>query len=261
MSSPRPLEGKVALVTGSGRGIGAGMAHAFAEAGAALALTARTSSEIESVAAEIRAAGGRAIAVQADLTDVAQLPGLIERTVAELGSLDILVNNAGGAMSPAFLDTSIELIESMFHLIVAVPFELARLATPHMLGRPDACIINILSPGAFHAPRGNLAYYVSKAALAHMTRLMAADLGPRIRVNAITPGPTKTPALDKVFEQHPEMREAAMRATRMRRMGTPEDVGAAAVFLASSAASFITGALLPVNGGEVEEMRSISPDL
>jgi 7-alpha-hydroxysteroid dehydrogenase len=261
MNPPRSLEGKVALVTGSGRGIGAGMARAFAEAGAAVALTARTSAEIEAVAAEIRAGGGRAIAVQADLTDVAQLPGLIERTVAELGGLDVLVNNAGGATSPAFVDTRIELIESMFHLIVSVPFELARLALPHMLERPGASIINILSPGAFRAPRGNLAYYVSKAALAHMTRLMAADLGPRVRVTAITPRPTETPALEKVFEEHPQMREAAMRATRLRRMGTPGDVGAAAVFLASPAASFITGALLPVNGGEVEEMRQISPDL
>jgi 7-alpha-hydroxysteroid dehydrogenase len=261
MNSPHSLEGKVALITGSGRGIGAGMARAFAKAGAAVAVTARTATEIEAVAAEIRASGGRAIAISADLNDVAQLPGLIERTVAELGGLDVLINNAGGAMSPAFVDTRIELVESMFHLIVAVPFELARLALPHMLDRPGASIINILSPGAHRAPRGSLAYYVSKAALAHMTRLMAADLGPRIRVNAIIPGPIETPALQKVFEERPEVREAAMRATRVRRLGTPEDIGAAAVYLASPAASFVNGALLPVNGGEVEEMRPVSPDL
>jgi 7-alpha-hydroxysteroid dehydrogenase len=261
MNNPHSLDGKVALITGSGRGIGAGMARAFAKAGAAVALTARTATEIEAVAAEIRAGGGRAIAIPADLNDVAQLPGLIERTVAELGGLDVLINNAGGATSPAFVDTRIELVESMFHLIVAVPFELARLALPHMLDRPGASIINILSPGAHRAPRGNLAYYVSKAALAHMTRLMAADLGPRIRVNAIIPGPIETPALQKVFEERPEVREAAMRATRVRRLGTPEDIGAAAVYLASPAASFVNGALLPVNGGEVEEMRPVSPDL
>jgi 7-alpha-hydroxysteroid dehydrogenase len=261
VSAALPLDGKVALVTGSGRGIGAGMARAFAQAGADLALVARTTSEIEEVAAEIRGLGRRAIAITADLSDLAQLPGVIDRTVAELGGLDILVNNAGGSMSPAFVDTTVDFIESKFRLIVTSPFELVRLALPHMLQRPGASVINILSPGAFNAPRGNLAYYVCKAALAHMTKLMAADLGPKVRVNAITPGPTETPALQKIFDERPEIRDVAMRAVRMRRMGQPEDIGAAAVFLASPAASFITGALLPVNGGEVEEPRPVSPDL
>lgn len=255
------LAGKVALVTGSGRGIGAGIARKFAEAGAAVAVTARTSDEIEAVAADIRSAGGQAIAIRADIGDPAQLPGLIERTVAELGGLDILVNNAGGGTSPAFVDTPYQLLESQFHLIVAMPFELARLALPHLLERPGACIINTLSPGSYKAPRGNLSYYVAKAALAHMTKLMAADLGPRVRVNGIIPGPVETPALQKIFDGRPEIRDAAMRSTRMRRLGLAEDIGYAAVYLASPAAAFVTGALLPVNGGDVEEMRPVSPDL
>ena len=255
------LEGKVALVTGSGRGIGAGIARKMAEAGAAIAVTARTSSEIDKVAAEIRAGGGRAVAIPADIADAKQLPGLVERTVAELGGLDVVVNNAGGAMSPAFVDTRYELLEDHFHLIVSMPFELSRLALPHLLERPGASIINILSPGAYRAPRGNLSYYVAKAALAHMTRLMAADLGPKVRVNGIIPGPIETPALSKVFEERPEIREVAMNATRVRRLGMPEDVGLGAVYLASDAASFITGALMPINGGEVEESRPVSPDL
>ncbi|SDC42224.1 7-alpha-hydroxysteroid dehydrogenase [Sphingomonas sp. YR710] len=255
------LAGKVALVTGSGRGIGAGMARKFAEAGAAVAVTARSSDEIEAVAADIRAAGGQAVAIRADIGDPTQLPGLVERTVAELGGLDILVNNAGGGTSPAFVDTQYQLLESQFHLIVAMPFELARLALSHLLDRPGACIINTLSPGSYKAPRGNLSYYVAKAALAHMTKLMAADLGPRVRVNGIIPGPVETPALQKIFEGRPEIRDAAMRSTRMRRLGLAEDIGFAAVYLASPAAAFVTGALLPVNGGDVEEMRPISPDL
>jgi 7-alpha-hydroxysteroid dehydrogenase len=255
------LEGKVALITGSGRGIGAGIARVFANAGAAIAVTGRTKSEVEATAAEIKAAGGRAIAVSIDFNDVSKLPGLIERTVSELGGLDILINNAGGATSPAFLDTRIELLESMFHLIVAVPFELARLSVPHMLKRSGASIINTLSPGAYKAPRGDLAYYTVKAGLAQMTKLMAADLGPRIRVNAIIPGPVETPALTKLFEARPEFREMANNVTRMRRIAAPEEIGLAALYLASPASAFVTGVLLPVDGGLVDELRPVSPDL
>jgi 7-alpha-hydroxysteroid dehydrogenase len=255
------LEGKVALVTGSGRGIGAGIARKFAEAGASIAVSGRTSDEIEAVAAEIRKAGGKAVAIRCDISDPEQLPGLVARTVAELGGLDIIVNNAGGAMSPAFVDTTYQLLESHFRLIVSMPFELARLALPHMLERPGANIINILSPGAYSAPRGNLAYYVAKSALTQMTKLMAADIGPRIRVNGIIPGPIETPALAKVFEAKPEIRQVAMQAARVRRLGVPEDVAMGALYLASSAASFVTGSILPIDGGRVEETRAVSPDL
>jgi 7-alpha-hydroxysteroid dehydrogenase len=261
MSRDLPLAGKVALVTGSGRGIGAGIARMLAEAGAAIALTARTASEIDAMAEELRAAGGRAVAIPCDLNDIDALPNLIERTVAELGGLDILVNNAGGGTSPAFVDTRVDDIEKHFHLIVSVSFELSRLALPHMLERPGASIVNILSPGSYKAPRGQLAYYISKAALAHMTKLMAADLGPRVRVNAIIPGPTQTPALQKIFEANPAIYDTARNSTRMRRLGMPEEIGRGVVYLASEDASFITGVLLPIHGGDVEEGRMMSPDL
>jgi 7-alpha-hydroxysteroid dehydrogenase len=256
MGDNLPLRGKVALVTGSGRGAGAGIALAFAEAGADVALTARTTTEIEAIAAEVRAMGRRAIAVTADVSDLGQLAGLIERTVSELGGLDILVNNAGSASSPAFVDTTVEHVKAKFRLIVSAPFELARLALPHMLTRRGASIINILSPGVCRAPSG--AYYISKAA---MTERMAADLGPKIRVNAIIAGPTETPALPKLMEERPDVRQAVAGAVRMRRIGTPADIGAAAVFLASPAAAFITGALMPVDGGEVEEPTPVSAGL
>jgi 7-alpha-hydroxysteroid dehydrogenase len=253
------LKDKVAIVTGSGRGIGAGIARVFADAGAAVAVTGRTTSEVEATAAAIRAKGGRAIAITVDITDKSQLPAVIDRTVAEFGGIDILVNNAGGSMSPAFLDTKMEQIESLFRLIVAAPFEISRLAVPHMLKRPGASIINILSPGVTRFPRGNLAYYTVKAALGQMTKLMAADLGPKIRVNGITPGPVETPALVKIMQEKPEVREAAMRATRMRRFAKSEEIGYAALYLCSPAATFVTGSILPVNGGEVEEQRG-TPD-
>ncbi len=148
MTVEMSLEGKVALVTGSGRGIGEGIARKFAEAGAAVVVTGRTSEEIDAVAADIRAAGGKAIAIRCDIADPEQLPGLVSQTVAEFGGLDIIVHNAGGAMSPAFVDTTYQLLEEHFRLIVSMPFELTRLALPHLLARPGANIITILSPAA-----------------------------------------------------------------------------------------------------------------
>jgi len=255
------LEDKVALVNGGGRGIGATIARAFAEAGAAVAVTARTADEVEAVAAGIRSRGGQSVAVVADLADASRLPGVIDRTVGELGGLDVLVNNAGGGTSPPFVDTRIEHLEAAFHMNVAVPFELARLALPHLLERPGASIINMSSVGARKAPRGHLTYHTAKAALAQMTRLMAADLGPRVRVNALLPGPVETAALAGVLEGRPQLRELLIERTRMRRIGTPDDIAYAAVYLASSAASWVTGVLFDINGGEVDELMAVAPDL
>ena len=244
------LDGKVALITGGGRGIGATIARVFSDAGAAVAVTARTASEVEAVASEIEGAGGRAIAIPADLFAVDQLPRIIDRTVAAFGGIDVLVNNAGAGGSPPFVDTRIEDLERSFHLMVAVPFELARLALPSMLERPGASIINMTSVGAYRSTRGNLAHHTAKGALAQLTRLMAADLGPRIRVNALVPGAVETPGLHEVLEQRaPEMRQLIIDRTRLRRTGTPEDVAYAAVYLASPAASWVTGTLLDINGG------------
>jgi len=255
------LKGKVALVTGSGRGIGAGIARKFAQAGASVAITGRTAAEVEATAAEIRDAGGRAAGFPTDIGDASSLPGLIDAIVAEFGGLDILVNNAGGGLSSAFVDTTIDELEGHFHLLVSISFELARLALPQLLSRPGASIINILSPGSNKATRGNLSYYVAKSALQHLTKLMAADLGPKVRVNAIIPGPIETPALQQVFAARPEIHQVALNSTRLRRLGRPDEIGYGAVYLASEAASFVTGAILPIHGGDVEELRQISPDL
>jgi 7-alpha-hydroxysteroid dehydrogenase len=256
------LEGKIALVTGGGRGIGATIARVFTDAGAAVAVTARTASEVEAVATEIQEAGGRAIAIPADLGDIDQLPGIIDQTVGAFGGLDVIVNNAGAGGSPSFVDTRIEDLLRSFHLMVAVPFELARLALPHMLERPGSSIINMTSVGAYRATRGNLAHHTAKGALATLTRLMAADLGPKIRVNAIVPAAVETPGLREVFEKRaPEMRQVIIDHTRLRRTGTPEDIAYAAVYLASPAASWVTGTLLDINGGPVDEIMPASPDL
>jgi 7-alpha-hydroxysteroid dehydrogenase len=131
-----------------------------------------------------------------------------------------------------------------------------------MLERPGASIINMTSVGWYRSTRGNLAHHTAKGALAQLTRLMAADLGPKIRVNAIVPAAVETPGLREVFEKRaPEMRQTILDHTRLRRMGTPEDIAYAALYLASPAASWITGTLLDINGGPVDEIAPVAPDL
>ena len=261
-SNPFSLTGKVALITGGGRGIGKGIALAFADAGAAVALVARTKEQVDSVAAEITASGGRAMATAADITDLGLHAGLIERTIGEFGGLDTVVNCAGGGdLWSAFLDETADQLESAFHFNVAVPFELVRIAVPHLLERPGASVVNIVSGAINLQTRGHLAYDASKGALFYATRSMAASLSPRIRVNGIMPGIIDTEAMQAVVAQREGVLEMLVGRTRMRRLGTPQDIGLAAVYLASPAASWLTGVLLDVDGGTVGEMNSQFPDL
>jgi 7-alpha-hydroxysteroid dehydrogenase len=256
------LEGRAALITGSGRGIGEAIARAYSEAGAAVALVARTESEIEAVASDIRTAGGKAIALPADVTDLAQLPGLIEKTVAAFGGLDILVNNAGGEITPPFLDTRVEHLKAAFHFNVAVPFELSRLAVPHLLERDGACIINMSSCVAGKQVRGHLAHHVGKAAEVQLTLSMAADLGPRIRVNALLPAQVETLKFREYLDTTGrDLRNTLHEHTRMRRNAMPEDIAYAAVYLASPAASWVTGLPFVIDGGAVDEIIPMGPDL
>jgi 7-alpha-hydroxysteroid dehydrogenase len=257
------LEGRVALITGGGRGIGEAIARGFAQAGAAVAVVARTTAEIDRVAAEIEAIGGRAFACTADVSDVGVLPNLVDSTVAALGGLDILVNNAGGGDEwRPFLDTTVDQLEAAFHFNVSVAFELARLSVPHMLERSGSSIINMSSIALLKSARGHIVYDAAKGALHSITRSMAADLGPRIRVNAIMPGATETPALRTLLASRaPEMRQQLIDRTRLRRMCTPADIANTAVFLESDAASFITGKYFEVDGGPVDEISQRFPDL
>ena len=256
------LRDKVALITGGGRGIGEGVARAFVEAGATVALVARTPEQVEAVAANIRSNGGKAIALTADVTDLDALPGLVEKTVAEFGGLDILVNNAGGEISPPFLDTRPQHLIDAFHFNAVVPFELSRHAVPHLLERPGASILNMCSDIVGIQTRGSLAHHTGKAAEAQLTLSMAADLGPKIRVNALLPAQVETPKLQEFMNvKAPNLREILIKNTRMRRNATPQDIGYAAVYLCSPAASWITGSLFRMNGGLVQEHGTKFPDL
>jgi 7-alpha-hydroxysteroid dehydrogenase len=255
------LDGKVAIVVGGGRGIGEGIARTFADAGASLALVSRTAEQAQSVADDLTATGTNAIVVPTDVNDLAALPNIVDRTVAELGGVDVVVYSAGGGYEwRHYPEMTVEDLERSFHFNVAVPFELSRLAVPHLLERPGASIINITSITTKWALRGHLVYEVAKAGLNQLTRSLSADLGPRIRVNAILPNAVETPSLKQVFDDNPGMRDSLNDLIRLRRTGTPADIGNAALYLASEAGSWVTGVLLEVSGGPVDSASQF-PDL
>jgi len=244
------LTDRVAVVTGAGRGIGAATALALAEAGADVLISARTQDELAKVVREVEAAGRRAVAVPADLTDLDAVAGLADAAAGAFGRLDIVVNNLGGAMPRPFLATKPRHLANAFGFNVATAHSLTAAAVPHLLNSPDraGAVINVSSVVGRVAGRGYLAYGTAKAAVAHYTRLAAADLAPRIRVNAIAVGSVQTSALDIVLTDD-ELRGQMERATPLGRIGEPEDVAAAVVFLTSPAGGYITGKVLEVDGG------------
>jgi 7-alpha-hydroxysteroid dehydrogenase len=249
------LDGKVAVITGAGKGIGAAIAVEYASAGADVALTARTASDLEEVAAAVRAQGRRAHVLPGDVNDLGIVARLVDETVGELGGIDIVVNNAGGSVSHPFLDTTVDQLEHSFHFNIFVPFELSRLAVPHMLERGGGVIVNIGSVAGKKAVRGTLAHSLTKAAMAQLTRLMAADLAPRVRVNAVLPGAIETDSLKRYLEaMDPKMRETMIERTPMRRNGLPEDIAHAALYFAAPASEWVTGKLLEVDGAAAEDL-------
>lgn len=244
------LDDRIALITGGGKGIGAATAEALADAGADVAVTARTATDVERVAAAVRARGRRALAVPGDVNDLGFLASLVERTVGELGGLDVVVNNAGGSVSKPLLETTVEALEHAFHFNVLSPFELVRLSVPHLLERGGGSIVNIGSVAGRNAPRGSFTHSLMKASVSQMTRLMAAELSPKIRVNAVLPGAIETASFTTWLEKMPdEVLQQMIAATPMRRNGVPDDVAAAVLYFAAPASSWVTGKLLDVDGG------------
>lgn len=243
------LDDKVAVITGGGRGLGAAMALAFAEVGADVVIASRTQSELDAVAEKIRATGRRAHTVAADLAHPEVTAQLAGQAVEAFGRLDIVVNNVGGTMPNTLLTTSTKDLKDAFTFNVVTAHALTLAAVPLMLEHSGGgSVINISSTMGRLAARGFAAYGTAKAALAHYTRLAALDLCPRIRVNAIAPGSILTSALD-VVASNDELRKPMEKVTPMRRLGDPDDIAAAAVYLASPAGSFLTGKTLEVDGG------------
>ena len=241
------LTDRVVMITGAGRGIGAGCAQACAEAGAHGALTARTVSQLEEVGDEVRAQGRKALIFPADVNDLDTLEAFVAATIEEFGRIDTVINNAGGSMPAPFMDTSTEMFEKAFHFNVTTAFSLSQHALPHLL-ETGGSIVNISSTMGRIRERGFVAYGTAKAALAHMTRLMAADCAPRVRVNAIAVGSVATSALEIVLTNE-DLRKEMTETTPLRRLGEVQDIAAGVVYLASDAASYITGKILEIDGG------------
>ena len=246
------VDGRAAVVTGAGRGLGAAAAVALAEAGADVVISARSEEQLAKVAQEIEAAGRRAVVVPADLSDLDAVAGLAEAAVSAFGRLDFVVNNVGGAMPRPFLDTAPRHLSRAFEFNVATAHSLTRAAVPHLLAAAEdgttSAVINITSTVGRVAGRGYLAYGTAKAALAHYTRLAAADLAPRIRVNGIAVGAAATSALDIVVSDD-GLRQQLEHSTPLARIGDPREVAAAVVYLAAPSGGYLTGKILEVDGG------------
>lgn len=248
MSAAFRLDGQAAVVTGAGRGIGAATALALAESGVDVVISARTEADLEAVAEQVADRGRRAVVVPADLRDLDAVAGLAERAKAEFGRLDIVVNNVGGSMPNAFLKTKPEHLAKAFSFNVLTAHALTLAAVPLMLENGGGSVVNISSVVGRVSGRGYLAYGVAKAALAHYTRLAAADLSPQIRVNAIALGSAETSALDFVLADD-GMRGQLEDNTLLRRIADPGEVAATVVYLSAPAGGYLTGKILEVDGG------------
>lgn len=243
------LAGKVAIVTGASRGIGRAIAERFAANEAAVVVNyTQGAKSAAAVVAGIEAAGGAALAVQADVSRSADVRRLVEQTLARFGRVDVLVNNAGVMVAKGVLETT----EQDWDLTIDVNLKGAYLCSkevaPVMIRQGSGSIVNMSSNSGLYHPSAMrfTEYVVSKAGMNGLTKAMALALGPQIRVNAICPGWIRT---DMVEEIDPAIQQRILEETALKRWGTPDDVASSAIFLASDEASFITGELLIVAGG------------
>ncbi|MDX2285176.1 MAG: SDR family oxidoreductase [Bacteroidia bacterium] len=244
------LHHKTALVTGASKGIGKAIARALGEAGASVVVSSRDQAAVDAVAAEFSAAGIRAAAAACNVGRLDELPGLISRTLEHFGRLDILVNNAG--INPVFgpaLEIDWRAYDKIMDVNVKGPFELARLAHPHLKAQGGGSVINISSVEGFTPSPGLGIYSVSKASLIMLTKVLAREWGPDgIRVNAICPGFVRTKLSQALFENK-AVHQMIMGKQALRHEGSPEDIAGLALLLASDAGQFITGAALTADGG------------
>jgi 7-alpha-hydroxysteroid dehydrogenase len=246
------LDGQVAVVTGGGAGIGRGIARLFASAGAAVVVSDLKPETAEAVASEISGAGGKAAGLACDVTKEKDLEAVVKTALDRFGKLSILVNNAGGG-GPKPFDMPMADFRGAYELNVFSLFRLTQLAASHMAAAGDGAVLNISSMAGENKNQRMASYASSKAAVNHLTRNIAFDLGTMgVRVNAIAPGAIKTDALASVL--NPDVEKAMLKHTPLGRLGEADDIAYAALFLCSPAAAWISGQVLTVSGGGVQEL-------
>ena len=239
---------KVALVTGSSRGIGRAVAKKLAQEGYAVCINYREREDMaKSLLAELAALNCEAIAVKADVSVRAEVNAMVQRCERELGAVTLLVNNAGVAGQALFQDITDELWDRYFSVNLNGARNTIQAVLPHMLHEHEGCIVNVSSMWGLRGASCEVTYSATKAALIGLTRSLAMELAPtHIRVNCVAPGVIKTDMLDAL---PPEVLPQLAEETPLRRLGVPGDIAAAVRYLASDAASFVTGQVLTVDGG------------
>jgi NAD(P)-dependent dehydrogenase (short-subunit alcohol dehydrogenase family) len=241
------VQGRVAIVTGGGSGLGLGIATKFTQHGVQTVIVGRDPEKLNAAKAQL---GENAFPMACDLRDLASIPALVENVIDQFARIDILVNNAGITMKKEFTEVTDDDFQSVLTTNLCSVFALSREVVKHMLKQGSGTIINISSMAAQYGLPKVIAYSASKSAIDGMTRAMAVELSPKgIRVNAIAPGFISTAMSDKALNTDPERKAKAIGRTPLGYMGQPSDVGEAALFLASDAARYITGVVLPVDGG------------
>ena len=238
---------KVAIVTGGGSGLGLAIAEKFTKNGIRTIIVGRDREKLKVAGLQL---GENCIPVSCDLSDLSSVPSFVEKIVKEHGHIDILVNNAGINMKKEFTEVTDEDFQKVLTINVNAVFALSREVVKHMVVRGSGNIINISSMAAHYGIPKVIAYSASKTAIEGMTRSMAVELSPMgIRVNAIAPGFIYSAMTDKALNDDPERKAKVFGRTPMGRMGQPADIAEAAYFLSGDASKYITGVVLPVDGG------------
>jgi 3-oxoacyl-[acyl-carrier protein] reductase len=248
------LDGKIALITGAGAGFGAGIARRFADEGARVICADLDGQAAANVAAALRGKGGPALAIQCNVADGASVAAMIAKVVLELGGFDILVNNAAITQKPARIAKTTEAdIDRLLAVNVKSLYHMAVHALPVLRSRGGGVVINIASVAALRPRPGMTWYNATKAAVVNLTQSMAAELAAdHIRVNAIAPVAGRTAMFDVMFGEGVDAAsERLVESIPLGRLCTPEDIAGAAVYLASDEAAFVTGVILPVDGGRM----------
>jgi NAD(P)-dependent dehydrogenase (short-subunit alcohol dehydrogenase family) len=253
------FDNQVAVVTGAAKGIGRGIATVFARQGAKVVVVDWDADAGGRTAAEIVREGGDAFFVKCDVSNEEQVKAMVQAALDKYGRLDVLVNNAGVGVYKTVLDTSSEDWDHCLGVNLKGVFLCSKYAIPHMQRLGKGAIVNISSVHSFATVNGVAPYAASKGGITALTRNMAIDYGPAIRVNSIAPGWVLTPLIQGIFDSYPDPAEQQRQVEQrqvMKRIGRPEDIGYAAAFLASDEASFITGTQLFVDGGLTAQLES-----